>query len=70
MFRLLGRKGGLLRQTRTNNLCDLLERIVYKGMFIPCDKYLIHRGMNLFYRTNTGANGNGGPTNNKLLKKW
>jgi hypothetical protein len=34
MFRLLRRKRGLLHQTKTSNLCDLLERILSKGMFI------------------------------------
>ncbi len=34
MLRLLRRKEGVLHQTKTSNLYDLLERILNKGMFI------------------------------------
>lgn len=34
MLRLLRRKEGVLHQTKTSNLYELLERILNKGMFI------------------------------------
>ncbi len=47
-----------VHQTRTTDLWDLLERILYKGMFIPGNKYLRPRSMNILTRTNpTEANG-------------
>lgn len=39
MLRLLRRKEGVLHQTKTSNLYDLLERILNKGMFIRGGKY-------------------------------
>jgi len=45
MLGLMRRKVGVLHQTRTSNLCDLLERILSKGMVISGGKYLVHRGM-------------------------
>ena len=32
---LLRRRGGLLHKTKAGDLCDLLERVLNKGMFIP-----------------------------------
>lgn len=39
MLGLLRRKEGVLHQTKTSNLYDLLERILNKGMFIRGGKY-------------------------------
>ena len=57
MLGLMRRKVSVLHQTRTSNLCDLLERILSKGMVISGGKYLAHGWMDFLYRTNTRANG-------------
>lgn len=67
MLRLLKRKRGVLHQTKTSNLYDLLERILNKGMFIRGGKYswlAIHPGMNLLYRRNTRTNRGVSPAGN------
>jgi hypothetical protein len=35
MLGLFRRRGGLLHKTKAGDLCDLLERVLNKGMFIP-----------------------------------
>ena len=56
MLRWLRRKRGVLHQTKTSNLYELLERILNKGMFIRGGRFsrqvdvglVIHRGINFF----------------------
>jgi hypothetical protein len=69
MFRLLIKKRGSIIHAGTGNLCDLLEKIMSKGMFISSGDYPFHRRANILHRTGIKTNGKVLPANNIFIEK-
>jgi hypothetical protein len=78
---LLRRRGGLLHKTKAGDLCDLLERVLNKGMIIPRRSRTDRLGLSLandaahaWYLTDEGTlqtePGRYGKTNDMKMNSW